>query len=272
MGPFKRPAASSSAAPAAKRPAAAPGALATPQPNKWEELFPPVPPLGRKLRVALPCVGIDGCGTALRVLQVPHVANNVRDLEARYAGYLDAHLEMDEQRKPRLGACGELLKQDLQDLERPVDLLVAGPPCPPWAGQGKKEGTADRRAWVYVQVLRFVVALVKCNDLFGVLLENVKGILAAVTPEIGSFMDRVLAVLEAEVPEMHWRIQVLQATAENPGLSLRRQEDRGELRARCSASAGPSQPASVPQGEGALCADQELDCEHAEELEGQSAP
>ena len=74
---------------------------------------------------------------------------------------------------------------------------MAGPPCPPWAGQGKKEGTAD---------------LVKCNDLFGVLLENVKGILAAVTPEIGSFMDHVLAVLQAEVPEMHWRIQVLQAT------------------------------------------------------------
>ena len=86
MGPFKRPAASSSAAPAAaKRPAAAPGALATPQPNKWEELFLPVPPLERKLRVALPCVD---------------VANNVRDLEARYAGYLDARLEMDEQRKP----------------------------------------------------------------------------------------------------------------------------------------------------------------------------
>ena len=135
------------------------------------------------------------------MLQVPHVANNVRDLEARYAGNLDARLEMDEQRKPRLGACGDLLKQDLQDLERPVDLLVAGPPCPPWAGRGKKEGTADPRAWVYVQVLRFVVALVNCTT-----------------------------------------------------------------------SAGPSQPASVPQGEGALCADQELDCEHAEELEGQSAP
>ena len=212
MGANKRPASSCGARPH-KRPAGshAEAALVPPQPNRWEELLPAVPPLGRKLRVALPCIGIDGCGTALRVLRVPHVANNVRDLESRYSQYLESHLDMDGSCKPRLGPSGDLLKHDLQDLERPVDVLIAGPPCPPWAGQGKKQGTADDRSWVYVQVLRFVVALIKCNDLLGVLLENVKGILQAVTPQLGSFMDKVVTVLEAEAPEFHWRVQVLQA-------------------------------------------------------------
>ena len=111
--------------------------------------FPHVPALGRRLRVALPCVGVNACGYALDAMQVAHDANNVYDLEAGYIDVLTKQLQNAGQEVIRLNLgpdMGNLLKKGLLELEGPVDFLVAGPPCPPWSGQGSKKGWAATRA------------------------------------------------------------------------------------------------------------------------------
>ena len=39
----------------------------------------------------MPCVGIDGCGTALKQLGVPFQGCHVFDLDTRYLEYLQQH-------------------------------------------------------------------------------------------------------------------------------------------------------------------------------------
>ena len=40
----------------------------------------------------MPCVGVDGCGHALKALKIKYVARHVYDLEAGYKDALAAHL------------------------------------------------------------------------------------------------------------------------------------------------------------------------------------
>ena len=47
----------------------------------FRPFFQRVPDLGRKLRVACPCVGVHACGYALEIVGVPTDAVNVFDLE-----------------------------------------------------------------------------------------------------------------------------------------------------------------------------------------------
>ena len=112
------------------------------------EFFPRVPDLGRWLRVALPCIGVNACGYALDAMQAPHDAVNVYDLETNYSETLNLQLQTAGQEVIRLNLgkhVGDLLKKGLLELDMPVDFLVAGPPCPPWAGQGCKKGRGNNR-------------------------------------------------------------------------------------------------------------------------------
>ena len=112
-----------------------------PQPNDWAELFGKVPTLDRPLRVALPCCSIDACGVALDCLGVKWHACNVCDLEDRYAEYLRSHFSPAADGL-HIGVGGDVTTYSASDLERngPVDFLVSGPPCPPWASCGRREG------------------------------------------------------------------------------------------------------------------------------------
>ena len=105
---------------------------------------------------------------------------NVYDLENAYAKALRSHMEQMGMQSIilHLGRkAGDLLKVPLQALECPVDFLVSGPPCPPWAGNGCKKGLKDARAKVFLRVLEWVVFLICNGGLLGVILENVTGIM-----------------------------------------------------------------------------------------------
>ena len=79
-----------------------------------------------------------------------------------------------------LGAIsGDLLKVALRRLKCPVDFLIAGPPCPPWAAQGNKKSLKDARANVFTRIIAWTVFLIKCGGLLCVILENVAGILVS---------------------------------------------------------------------------------------------
>ena len=146
----------------------------------WDRFLPySLPDLGRRLRVAAPCVGIHGCGHAMSAMHAPADSVNVYDLEPGYAKVLQRYMELDGMKKVlmHLGkASGNLLNVPLKALESPVDLLVAGPPGPPWAGQGTRGGLKDSRAHVFLRVLDWVLYFIKCCGLMAVVLENVVGI------------------------------------------------------------------------------------------------
>jgi hypothetical protein len=107
-----------------------------------------LPQLSRRLRIAIPCCGIDGCGFALQSIGWEADFVNIYDLEENYREHLMVHLEdMGMQIEAiilNLGKiAGDLLGKAMGTLQLPVDFLIAGPPCPPWAGQGKKKGAKD---------------------------------------------------------------------------------------------------------------------------------
>ena len=163
----------------------------------------------RPLFVAMPCVGIDGCGTALQHMKVPFFGNNVMDLEKRYRPYLEEHLGHD---RLHLGhQAGDVTALPLEKVERPVDLLVSGPPCPPWAGNGSHRGADDDRAEVFLAVVRIVISLILCGELKACCLENVKGITNRLKKQPVSFMDCLLQFLQAEVPMFDWSVITLKA-------------------------------------------------------------
>ena len=115
----------------------------------FKSFFGQVPPLGRRLRVACPCTGVHACGYALQEMSVAADTNNVFDLEDAYWFALHKHLTRMGMQKVVLNlgkTAGDLLKVDLDRLELPVDCLISGPPCPPWAGPGNKKGLKDKRA------------------------------------------------------------------------------------------------------------------------------
>eukprot|EP00973_Karenia_brevis_P080651 11188620-Karenia_brevis.AAC.1 len=57
----------------------------------WAKFVEPCGPLGRRLRLAAPCVGIDGAGETLFMGSVEFDAFNVYDLEEGYSAFLTKH-------------------------------------------------------------------------------------------------------------------------------------------------------------------------------------
>lgn len=187
---------------------------ATPPLPKWSDFFPPLPALGRRLKVACPCMGVDGCGHALQAMSVQADMENCYDLEEAYRGALTQHLSdmgMDVIRLNLGREAGNLLTVPLTTLQTPVDLLVAGPPCPPWAGQGNKRGCKDARARVFMRVVQWLVYFIYSCGLLAVVLENVVGITHASNDGYESVVAKFVRVLESQCPQFAWRVDVLGA-------------------------------------------------------------
>ena len=119
-----------------------------PEGTAWHTKLPDIPKLGRPLKVALPCVGIDGCTHALQIMETDFQLTNMYDVESGNDALLKQHYrEASVQGKVVLntGTSGDLCSVDMMRLEKP-DGLCSGPPCPPWAGNGNKKSQDDPRA------------------------------------------------------------------------------------------------------------------------------
>lgn len=179
----------------------------------YTQFFSEVPPLGRRLRIACPCIGIDGCGHALEVMKVPTDVLNAYDLQDMYVGALSRHLaEMGmETIRLNLGPeSGDILKVPLENLAKPIDYLVSGPPCPPWAGQGKHRGCKDSRAHVFLRVIAWVAYLALTGGLLGCILENVIGILHQTSDGHEPVAAKFVRVLSKHIPFFTWRVDKLE--------------------------------------------------------------
>ena len=186
----------------------------TPAPADLSSFLRQIPPLGRRLRVAAPCVGIHGCGQSLLNMGVGADTINIFDLESGYKHWLDHHLrEMGMQVADielHLGKIlGNLLKLPLDRLALPCDLLCCGPPCPPWSGLGNRGAMSDPRALVFVRIVIWIVILSHSGGLLMAIVENVKGVLHS-HHGLESAMDIFMRVLNTHVPFFHWRVDTLE--------------------------------------------------------------
>ena len=179
----------------------------------FRRFFPAVPNLGRRLQIACPCVGIHAAGHAVNALGVPCDTNNIYDLESSYHDALMHHL-LAAGMEPKqivlnLGkVSGDLLATSLKDLQLPVDFMITGPPCPPWAGQGNKNSLRDVRALVFLRILEWLWFFVKTGCLIGCILENVVGLLHQINGE-ESAGSKFVRVLREFLPEFDWAICTL---------------------------------------------------------------
>lgn len=154
---------------------------------------------------------MDGAGTAMQHMAVPFVANNITDLEGRYKCHLERHLknQLQDAGSLRLGPHdGDVTKQG--GFDRPVEVVVSGPPCPPWAGNGCHAGQDDDRSTVFLSVVRMVLTFIKTGELQCCILENVRGILHKKNGH-PSFMDNMISFLEQHAPEFDWNVVTLKA-------------------------------------------------------------
>lgn len=154
---------------------------------------------------------MDGAGTAMQHMAVPFVANNVMDLEGRYESHLQEHLrnQLQDAGSLRLGALDGDVTQQV-DFDRPVEAVVSGPPCPPWAGNGCHAGQDDDRSMVFLSVVRMVLTFIKTGELQCCILENVRGILHKKNGH-PSFMDNMISFLEEHAAEFDWNVVTLKA-------------------------------------------------------------
>lgn len=120
------------------------------------------------LRLGLPCCGI-GSTQALSDLGVPHTVQWAYDsadsLRCALAQRENFHIGRDD---------GDILKITMKSLA-PVDVILSGPPCPPWSRLGRRQELEDVRARVFERVIRIVNKQKKTGLLLAII-ENVAAI------------------------------------------------------------------------------------------------
>ena len=170
----------------------------------WEHLFKDLADsvvLTREVSVALPCCGVAASRRIFELMGIKYKACCIYDLDDRYDALLahcfgrrDLHLGPTE---------GDILRVPVTSLTMPVDILLAGPPCPPWSGLGKRQGEGDVRAAVFDRVVKWVEHLAHHNGLSVVILENVVG--------CRSYMQKIQKKLKRSCAMLTWDMHTARA-------------------------------------------------------------
>jgi site-specific DNA-cytosine methylase len=185
-----------------------------PEPPDLEQFLRRVKFPKEKLRVSYPCAGIAGTAPIWRAAKMETHAVNVCDLEEGYEKLLKSILNASDEETHVGSIPGDVLKIPLNDIT-PSHILVVGPPCPPWAGQGNANSVDDARAMVFEQMLRWIMHMAFCGTLLVVTIENVPGIKMKLRGR-EAYIDVVLETLRKEVPAFVWDIVTLRL--ENYGI------------------------------------------------------
>ena len=124
----------------------------------WSAVFTDVPRLSCALRVALPCGGIDAFGHFCNQLGIDWCPSYYYDVAAFLEPYMKS-MYGPWASHFGIGPCsGDVTVVDFTQWED-IDVLVAGPPCPPWSSIGMRYGADDKRAQVFTTVSN----MVKCH-------------------------------------------------------------------------------------------------------------
>ena len=141
----------------------------------WAHLIPEFPTLRRKLRVALPCVGLDGISAGLQEVRWDGVdVIHAFDVDQDLIPALQALHGRQAVERWNIGPDGNMLLVDVTRWED-VDLIVSGPPCPPWSSIGQRRAEEDERAQIFEQVTAAIKEQARRGVLLGFLIEMVPG-------------------------------------------------------------------------------------------------
>ena len=176
---------------------------------QWERMIPPIPPLRRPLRLALPCVGLDAACHAAVQMGVAVDPVYVWDIDHRLWDPL-LHLHgLARARAFNLGDEGDLQMVRLDDLQR-VDGIISGPPCQPSSRIGSKKRRQDARACIWDITVDIIIRQGHLGAWFFIL-ENVPGIADREKDETHqslqpSILESTLSRLRTESPM--WTVNV----------------------------------------------------------------
>ena len=164
----------------------------------------------RKVKLALPCIGLDALGWGLREA-------GWESYEITYAYDTDMslgkalrQLHGEQADTFHLGPDGDLLMVDVRSWSR-VDFVVTGPPCPPFSKIGHRftDPRMDQRERVFQKVTECLIHQGHLGC-WGFLLETVPGI--AVRRESGaSYLDTWLSELHLAAPMFSVRVWPMQS-------------------------------------------------------------
>jgi len=178
----------------------------------WTHLLGEVVRPGRPVTLALPCVGIDGAGHALKAMGVdfhavyvhdirPHLRKPVSQLHGQARA---SHFQLDDVE-------GDILNVNVHEWCR-VDGVVAGPPCPPWSSIGKRSNTSDPRERVFRKVSDIIVDQGHKGAFFFIL-EMVPGIQHRQQGHASSYHQEWIQELRRRAPQWHTQWWCLNASS-----------------------------------------------------------
>ena len=157
-----------------------------PEPPDWvkhifevQEAMPEfaLPEFQRPVRIMTPCAGTEAPCRALDEMGIEHVSAGAYDKDEKNTREILEHYHGTEGAQnlhagKYVGNVDEVSVASLRD----ADLLVAGPPCPPWSSIGQGHSFDDTRSNTFLAVLRWVGELAKRGCLWAAILENVVGL------------------------------------------------------------------------------------------------
>ena len=131
---------------------------------------------GKTIRVLLPCGGIDAPGWAARALGIEFDVVGYYDTDPQYAAYM-ANVGVDPSRVHVGKDQGDFARLALSHVPE-CNLLVAGPPCPPFSRSGKHQRFEDDRSHVFFHIMAVIGHCATTQPGFSCfVIENVAGMM-----------------------------------------------------------------------------------------------
>jgi len=169
----------------------------------WLPLVEPLLPLRRPLTVISPCLGLDTAGHALRGLGAQWVTTGCDTDKALAAPLQWLYGPGFQGHQIVLGTAGNILHHDISTW--PVaDLIISGPPCPPWSTIGTSRGRGDDREAVFAKVTELLVNQGQ-RGAAAFVIEMVPGMLHVPAGRAQSPWQEWIAHLSSQCP--HWDIR-----------------------------------------------------------------
>ena len=227
---------------------------------------------GKTIRVLLPCGGIDAPGWAARALGIEFDVVGYYDTDPQYEAYM-INVGVDPSRVHVGMERGDFSGLALSHVPR-CNLLVAGPPCPPFSRSGKHHGFEDHRAHVFFHIIAVIGHCASTQPEFSCfVIENVAGMMDVLGgkqkhPCRQSPMDQVVHELYQRLGRSEWMVRVHRLDAKDFGLpqsrprvyitGIRRSRVVGNVSAlrpeQFRMAMRSLEPSAVPDTEGGLAA------------------
>lgn len=175
--------------------------------HEWAKHIPCLAELRRlpHLRIVHPCAGWDSPPHALHALRIPHTIVGLWEISPQAAKVLTrTHAGLDKSAM-HLRQDGDVLAVKMSDLPL-ADLLICGPPCPPWSSIGRRRSWRDPRAQVFWRITTRIMHLAR-RGLICFVLEIVRGIKNKPRDAHRSPLETIVAALNRTMPD--WHIEVL---------------------------------------------------------------